>query len=746
MAYARTISRDLRSGIALAGMATALVAAMPAWAAAPEPQAQSASGQLDEIVVTAQHREENLRAVPIAVSAVSADTLKNIGVADTSNLVQAVPSLNFTRSGPSGIFVIRGVATPNGAAGEEGSTAVYVDDVYMPDLASTVNNFNNIQRVEVLNGPQGTLFGRNAAGGLIRVITRDPGQKTVFNGQMGYGNYETFDGQAYAATPLSDKAAIDIAFTGHDQGKGFGYDPTLGKDVRTDRHWGVRSKLVLHATDSIKVTLAGDYYKTDDTTPVYIFPISIPTAAYFASGNSSDLVPVGPISGQDSPAGYPSGTHIRVWGVSAKVEADVGFADLTSISAYRKLKNHSDFDVDGAAADLFHLGYDSGTRSFQQELRLNSKGSGPLQWQLGGFYFHAFAFTDQFQDGAALRGTRSHIFAHGKTDSLSVFGEATYALTPSTHLTGGLRYTSDKRGLPIGYVDTILVATGAVLAHKTNALTEKTFNQVTFRAALRQDLSDNVNLYASVNKGFKSGEFNLQVPGDAPVDPETIMAYEGGMKGEFLNRHLRVNLAGYHYDIKNYQIRTTVGTVTSLQNAAKVKVDGIDISAEAALTGQFHVNAGASWINSRFANYGAPGSGFIAPGVYPTARAYFNPVTGAAIGGNATGNMTALAPHFTLNLGATYTIPLPEGREIRLTGNMTHKSSYVFEADNVLRQPAYTVANGSIEFKLTDHVSIEGWMRNIGNKNYNVQMVTSVGQAALAATPRQYGMDFKWDF
>ncbi|MBU6268362.1 MAG: TonB-dependent receptor [Sphingomonadales bacterium] len=727
MTFTGTISRNLRNGIALGGMAAALLAGVPALAAAaPEPQAKADNGQLDEIVVTAQHREENLRAVPIAVNAVNADTLKNIGVSDTSNLVQAVPSLNFTRSGPSGIFVIRGVATPNGAAGEEGSTAVYVDDVYMPDLASTVNNFNNIQRVEVLNGPQGTLFGRNAAGGLIRIITRDPGQQTVFNGQMGYGNYQTFDGQAYAATPLSDKAAIDIAFTGHDQGKGFGYDVTQGKDVRTDRHWGVRSKLVLHATDSIKVTLGGDYYKTDDTTPVYIFPISITPATGVANG---------PISGQDSPAGYPSGTHIRAWGISGKIEADVGFADLTSISAYRKLKNHSDFDVDGSATDLFHLGYDSGTRSFQQELRLNSKGSGPLQWQLGGFYFHAFAFTDQFQDGLALRGTRSHIFAHGKTDSLSVFGEATYALTPTTHLTGGLRYTSDKRKLPEGYVDTILAATGAVLAHKTNTLTEKTFNQVTFRAALRQDITDNVNVYLSVNKGFKAGEFNLQVPGDAPVNPETIMAYEGGLKGDFLNRHLRISLAGFHYDIKNYQIRTTVGTITALQNATSVKVDGVDITAEAAVNSQLHLNVGASWLNSRFGQFGGAGTNVTAPGYYP-----------ASDPGNATGHMTALAPHFTLNLGATYTIPLPEGREIRLTGNMTHKSSYVFEADNVLRQPAYTVANGSIELKLTEHVSIEGWMRNIGNKNYNVQMVTSVGQAALAAAPRQYGMDFKWNF
>ena len=711
---------QLRRGVALAGLAMAMATAAPALAddAKPDQAKATETGQLDEIVVTAQHREENLRLVPIAVNAVSADTLKNAGVSDTSTLVQAVPSLNFTRSGPSGIFVIRGVATPNGAAGEEGSTAVYVDDVYQPDLASTINNFNNIERIEVLNGPQGTLFGRNATGGLIRIITKDPSTShTVFNGQIGYGNYDIISGQAYLSTPLNDKAAIDVAFTGQNQGQGLGYDSTLGTDVRKDSHWGVRSKLVLHPSDSLKVTLAGDYYRTDDTTAVYIFPISFSSVTGLSTG---------PISGQDSPAGYPSGTHIRAWGLHATVDFDAGFANLTSITSYRKLDNHSDFDVDGTATDLFHLYYDSGSRTFQQELRLASKSTEPLSWQVGAFYLHGISIQDQIQTGLALRGASLHIVARGVTDSIAGFGEATYALTPSTHLTGGVRVTSDHRKLPIGYTDTL--AGGAVLAHKTNALgpdAAKTFNQVTFRAALRQDLSDTVNLYASVNRGFKSGEFNLQSPQDPTVDPETIMAYEGGIKGDFLDRHLRINLAGFHYDIDNYQVRSSPNGISLLANAAKVKIDGFDVNAEAAVSSQFHLTVGASWLNARYSSF-------------PKAT-----VTAFLPSGDATGKQTALAPHFTLNAGGTYTVPLGGARELRLTANVTHKSSYVFEPDNLLRQPAYTVVNASVEFKLDEHVSFEGWMRNVGDKNYNVQMVTAVGQAALAAQPRMYGLNLK---
>jgi len=729
----------LRHGVALAGMTAALLATSAtafAKEAADQPQANDGS-QLDEIIVTAQHREENLRLVPIAINAVSADTLKNAGIANTSQLVQSVPSLNFTRSGPSGIFVIRGVATPNGAAGEEGSTAVYIDDVYMPDLASTVNNFNNIQRIEVLNGPQGTLFGRNATGGLIRIITKDPSSDhTVVNGQMGYGNYSMFSGQGYVSTPLGEKAAWDVAVTGQSQGKGFGFDATTGKDVRTDSHWGARSKLVLRPTDTLKVTLAGDYFRTDDSTVVNIFPVVFNTATYVTTGKLSDITSTGPISSQDSLAGYPSATHIRAWGVSGKIELDAGFADLTSITSYRRLKNHSDFDVDGAAADLFHLFYDSGSKTFQQELRLASRNTNPLSWQIGAFYLHGDAFQNQFQTGLAFRGATSHIVSRGITNSISGFGEATYALTPTTHLTGGIRYTSDHRKLTNSYIDTLFG--GAVIAHKVSPLGAEptaTFNQVTFRGALRQDLTDDINVYVSVNKGFKAGEFNLQVPTDAAVKPETIMAYEGGLKGDFLDRHLRVSLSGFHYDISDYQIRTTVGVITALQNATKVKIDGVDINAEAALTSQFHLTLGASWLKARFGQFGGPGTNVIAPGTYP-----------ASDPGNATGHQTALAPHFTLNLGGTYTVPLGDERELRLTANMTHKSSYVFEADNVLRQPAYTVANASIEYKLNEHISFEGWMKNIGDKNYNVQMVTAVGQAALAAQPRMYGLNFKFDY
>jgi len=698
----------LRASSLTAFLMAGTLGAFPAYA---EESKEADDGGLGVIVVTAQHREEQLQQVPIAVNAIGGDALKNIGIADTNSLVQAVPSLNFTRSGPSGIFIIRGVSTPNGAAGEEGSTAVYVDDVYMPDLAQTVNKFNNIQRIEVLNGPQGTLFGRNAAGGLIRIITRDPGDRTEFDGQVGVGNYDIFSGQAYFSTPITDNVGWNVAFTGQDQGKGFGYDPTLNKRVKQDDYWGVRSKLVATPTDTLKITLSGDYFHTNNDTAVYLYPLA-------AGGNA----------GQESYAGYPSSTRIRVWGVSGKAELDLDFATLTSITSYRKLKNTSAFDVDANAPDLFHLYYLSKSKSFQQEIRLASNATEPLAWQVGAFYLHSIADQDQTQGGLVIPlavpipgAANFHIVATGPVDSISFFGEATYAITPTTHLTGGVRWTSDKRKLPVGYTD-IVTATGTVLLHRTNTLTSVTYDKFTFRAALRQDITDKVNVYASVNRGFKSGQFNLQSPYDPPVRPETIMAYEVGLKGDFLDNHLRVNLAAFHYDIQDYQIRSSPGGISALNNAAKVNIDGVDVNVEAAVTRQFRLTAGASYLDAKFASF-------------PDATT-----------GDASGNRTALAPKFTFNAAANYTIPFDNGSELRLTGAYVHKSSYYFEPDNVLTQPAYDVFNASVEYRVNENVAFELWMRNIGNKLYNVQMVTSVGQNALAAEPRTYGLNAKFHY
>jgi len=750
-------------------MGGAVVAlALPAAAHAQnQDAAEESSGGLQEIVVTAQHREERLQDVPIAVSAVAGDTLLNSGISGTRDLPQIVPSVQMTRSGPSGLFFIRGVGTTNAAAGEEGANAFYIDDVYMGDLGQTINNFNNVERIEVLKGPQGTLFGRNATGGLIHIITRDPGDRAVMKAQAGYANYGTISSQLYAAVPITDTLSADFAWTNTYQEHGWGRNVTTGADVHVQNYWGMRSKIVFRPLDTVKFTLGGDIYRNRDNLGL--------------AWRLDDRV-VG-TGGQLSPGGYDTSsnqaalTDQRNWGINFKGEVELGFAKLTSVSAYRKSHNHSYFDVDGGPLNLINIDYLSDAKTVQQELRLASTSTEPFSWQLGGFYLRSEASTSpQKQTGLAFSSlgfpNGQQIDSRLVTDSYAVFGEATYSLTPSTKLTGGLRYTMDRRTFN-GLIRALNAdgSPGATIASITNS--KLSYNALTWRVALHQEITPDISLYGSVNRGFKAGSYSLHSPPSPPVKPQYIMAYEVGLKSELFDRRLRVNLSAYHYDIDDYQIRSAaVATPGSsvLLNAATVKVDGIDLDFEAQPTERLHLFGGFTYLNSRFSQFGGPGVAIQAPIVYDMyvpgetlANSCADPalglrdpglVTGTTpIGGlltclgNVSGNKTPLAPSFVGTIGATYSVPVGASGEVRLSALYTYNSGYYFEPDNRFSQPAFGLLNASIEYRPLEHLGIELWGRNLTKSRYIVQdLSTGTGTTAVLGAPQTYGVNLKIDF
>ena len=720
----------------------------PAFAQGTPPASDTSNGGLAEIVVTAQHRLERLQDVPISVAAVTADTLRENGVDTTRDLPQIVPSVQFTRSGASGLFFVRGVGTTNAAVGEEGANAVYIDGVYMADLSQTINNFNNIQRIEVLKGPQGTLFGRNATGGLIHIITRDPGDQMELHGQLGYANFGTVSVRGYAGGPITDKIGLDLAVTKTYQDKGWGRNLTLSRKNKIQDFGGIRSKLVVKPSDRLKIVLAGDYYENTDNLALgyKIDPGTIGTGGQLGTVTSTGQ----PIGWWDATLNdYPI-TEQRIWGVSGTVEANLGFATLTSITAYRKTRNHSDFDVDGGPLPLIRIAFLSGGKSFQQEVRLASNSTEPLSWQAGVFYLHTEARNDSRFGGvgfAPLLG--QHILADLKSNSYAAFAEATYAITSSTHLTGGIRYTKDKRSFDGGQAN--ISATLGELALVKNPITHLSYNKLTWRVALRQELNDDINVYASVNRGFKAGSYSLQSPLNAPYQPQTITAYEAGIKSELFDRKLRLNLSGYHYDIKGYQVRSAataaLGASVTL-NAATVKVDGVDAEFEAAPTDRLRLFGGATWLNSRYGKFGGPGAVFQAPIVYPRIVGQTAATTcpaslagtknpglffpgGIPAGGlftcfgDVSGLRTMNAPKFTASLGASYTLPVGNTGEVRVSGLYSYNSGYVFEPDNIARQPKYSLFNGSLEYRPIEQLGIELWARNIANKKYAVQKISS---------------------
>lgn len=735
--------RMTSAGLAIA---TALLA-MPAQA---QDMSAPQSGGLEEIVVTAQRREENLQNVPIAVTAITADALASGGIGGTTGLPQAVPSVQLTRSGPSGIFFVRGVGNTSGGTGEEGANAIYVDGVYLPDLGQTVFRFNNIERIEVLKGPQGTLFGRNASGGLINVITREPGRDVVVKGQVGIANYESYSGQLYAASPLTDTLSADIALTGTRQVDGWGRNLETGRKVGFGWHWGVRSKAVWRSNDRTKIMLSGEYGKSDD---------DFASIFHVAEGSVGT-------GGTQFPGDYNTNTSAyqrvrqRIYGFNLTAEFDLDWATLTSITGFRGNKTRSGLDPDGAQLPLARYAIHSETDSFQEEIRLSSNDTEPLSWQTGLFFLrNKAALVNQQQRGTAFGGVDagSDLTASMRTQSYAAFAEATYAVTPSTHVTAGLRYTRDDRTLrgqqtPVGLVPGTPMFIGQSLAPRTDSLT---YGKFTYRLAIRQDFSDDINVYASYNRGFKSGLWALQSPANPPVDPQFIDAYEIGLKTELFDRRLRLNLSAYHYDISDYQVRAavTLGAQPTLLNAASVDVDGIEAEFEAAPVDGLRLFGSATLMRSKFADFPFAPFTYPRPAVCTPTGPAAGQTTGTATGGNLTclssakGNDTPLAPRFAANIGASYTADLGNGRELQLSTLYSYNDGYYFEVDNRLRQEAFGIVNGSIEFRPSSSWGVELWVRNLADARYHVQKLGSaLGDLAVPAAPRAYGLNVKFDY
>ena len=734
------------------GLAGIIAGAAPARAQSTPAEAAESSG-VEEIIVTAQRREEKLQNVPISVTAISGATMAKAGITGTLELAQAVPSVQLTNSGPQVVLYIRGVGNSSAGIGEEGANAIYVDGVYIGDQTSMDLDFNSIERVEVLKGPQGTLFGRNSSGGLIHVITREPGDEVKVKANIGYANYKTFKGQLYVASPITSNLSADIAFTGSDQNKGWGRNLATGKEFYKGWKYAVRSKFVWRPGDATKVTLSGDYRQMNNTlnTPFTLFRGSVGLFGfrYFGDYNINSSTP-----------GYHRN---KAWGTALTVEHEFDWATLTSLSSVRNVHAFSQLDSDYIPTPLVYVPIEYQQRYYQQEFRLSSATTTPLSWQLGLFYYHANAVLDhQTPQGLSVGGIGRgfDLNTSMKTESVAVFGEATYVLTETTHLTGGLRYTHDKRSyrgrqVPFNQPVGSAFEKAFNIPLKTDSAT---FSKVTYRLAIRQELSDKVNVYASFNTGLKSGIYSLNAaPLTNPVlKPQTVQAFEVGLKSQLFDNMLRLNVAGFHYKIKNYQVRSAspaLGAQAFLLNAAAVKVDGVEAEFEFVPVRELRIVGNATYLKSRFTSFPTnsayiPNPAVCTPGANPPGR-----TTGALTGGNtlcigsATGNRTPQSPRFAASLGATYTMQVGSQGEVIANVQINHTGKVFFESDNRLFQRDYNRINAALEYRPSPNWGIEVYGKNLTDRHAYVSATSGgTGDQGQLGAPRTYGVNVKFDF
>ncbi len=685
------------------------------------PAAPQDDGGIKDIIVTAQRRSESLQNVPVAVTALTPETLAVAGVASTDDLKALTPGLNFnTNLGGFGQPRIRGVGTTATGPGIENPTATYIDNVYIGTSAGALFALNDVDQVAVLKGPQGTLFGRNATGGLIQVTTRAPSIEPHAEVQFGYGNYKTVNASGYVTGGITDTLAASITGLYENQADGFGKNLFNGQDIQTHREVAGRVKLQWKPDALTKVTLSGDYSQITAADP------AIRTYGLTMFGTPT------PGGNRDIDLDVQPYLNSRQWGTSLTAERDLGGVQLVSISAYRDSKFHVIFDADQLPINGLALDETQIDKQFSQELQLQSTGGGPFKWVAGAFYFHSIGKYDPIRTTGAFLASpffplqAVDLYVDQRLDSYAGYAQGTYAIDDATNITAGLRFTSDHRKI----VESQTLTVAGFPVPQAPVSEAKTFNKLTWRLAIDHRFSPDVMAYASYNRGFKSGSFAPDTFPIAVLEPETLDAFEVGLKTELFDRKVRFNVAAFYYDQKNLQVNQIVQGVLLVYNASGSTSYGIDADLQARVTNNFTINAGASYLHARYKTFLNAFELF----PLPTGGNSFDQ------NGNATGNRLQNTPDSTINAGATYDIPTSSGK-FTLAANFYHNSGYFADPQNRLRQAPYELVDASVSWVSPDgHMLIRIWSKNLTNSFYYQQTnPLNVGDNYVAAAPRTFG-------
>ena len=707
---------------------------------------------LDEVVVTAERREASVQDVPIAMSAFSVETLTEKGVKSSRDLEFVTPGLTVGTQLTSIVPFIRGVGTQSTAAGQDSGVSTYVDDVYYSSSAGGVLTLNNIERIEVLKGPQGTLFGRNATGGVMHIITKDPSQEFSGNIEVGYGNYDTLGATGYITGGLGQNVAADLAVYFSNQGDGYGTNLATGNDTNETDEILLRSKWLIDAGENTEIKIGLDYAKTDTThgvaqrleegalgidgalvfggclanggTPATCFPIAAGAATRFTGDY------------HDTDSSVDAFGETEQYGASAHIVHNFGEIDLTSVTAYRVNETVQAL----AQANINFPGFldvllDQYTNTFTQEFRLSSSVD-KLDWIAGVYFLSEDAGYEPTRiSGLALSplDTLTDVNEQGTT-SFAGFGQLDYNLSDNTTLTGGLRYTSDKRsvtGTTAGFIGGVGGFTAASIDYDEST----TFDELTWRLAVSHDFNDTTMGYLSYNRGFKSGLYNLNILNPAaglgdPINPEVLDAFEAGLKTEFANGRARLNTSAFYYDYKDLQASQSTAGGNFLLNAAEATMYGGEVELLAALADSFTLNASLSLLETEYDDF--PSGPTSTPNGFGG-----NTVAGSQLAGNE----IPRSPGFTFTVGGVHVLETDIGK-FTSSINVAYNDGFFWEFDNRTRQESYTVANGQITWaNPSDDYYLRFFMNNITDTEYSgFGLSGDLGDFISAAPPRTYGV------
>jgi iron complex outermembrane receptor protein len=686
---------------AFAGAAEAAEDGQPSGAApaaqAPTPAAADAGSTVQTIIVTAEKRSVNIQDTPVAVSALTSNDIVERGLTGTQSLSASVPGLVFNSPGEVGNPFIRGVGTTLSDPSSEQSVAIYVDGVYIASPDANLFNFNNIQQIEVLKGPQGTLFGRNATGGVIQITTRDPSSTPSGMVSVGYGDYEDVTASAYVTGGLAPNLAGDLSVLYENQGQGYGHDLVTGSPTfqQAVGDYSLRSKLLFTPTPTTKILVSAD------------FAHSYNTDAYQTTGASpiTDAPNPGRFNTLDD---YNDNNRVDTGGGSIRITQDLGVVRLLSISAYRQTNDLYNLDDDVTSLPIAGVKLIADSDNWSQEFQIASPESSKIKWILGAFYYSSSGgYKDVVVDGA------NSITDKQLSTSYAGFGQVTAPLWFNTDLTLGLRYTTESQTYVLSYP--------VALSESQSA------DKATYRISLDHHFSDDIFGYISYNTGFKSGGYNLLVPDDS-FKPEYLDATEIGLKSEFFDHRLRFNIDGFYYTDRNLQVDTVFLGGIYVINAAAAIIKGIEADFNYVPVSHLNITGAVSLLDGRYTSD---------PGAVPLSA---SGVSGTPI--NAAGNRTVMSPPFTGSLTVDYAFYTDIGR-FKPALTVIYNSGYYWQIVNRLQQPAYTLVNASLIWTLKDAAyDIRFWAKNLTDSVYWVSRNADagVGDVQEEAPPRTFGV------
>lgn len=710
--------------------------ALPLGAGFAQAQESAGSGEtLPEIVVTAERRSESSQKVPLAIQSISGDTLAKTGYTSVTDLQYTMPGVQYDPT-QGAAFQIRGVGSTSFDFSNAKSVSVVVDDVVMDgQRANGLTGLVDIERVDVLMGPQGTLFGKNATSGVIAVTTGKPkiGDLSV-RASASFGEHDERILNGTVNIPLGQIAALRVS--GFDQAfDGFGRNVTLNRLVGSQHEYGGRAKLYLEPSDSFNLMLSGDYaYHWDSSVRT---PVSGQPADVTAILNALGVYP-GPESADTADSSFGEITT-EEWGTSLRINAKLGDLDLTSISAYRRTRYDNATPANLTPADQFaYIPFNNGyldTEKFSQEIHLASPTGGFVEWLVGGFYNDLKARQTQLQWGTlgaplydangvpwstlyALTGAigvdaNASLF-NAQNETMAAFGQLKFNVTPRLSLTLGGRYTHDNNSqsldfitvdpLPIaGYTPTFVGSSAAPAIDFGRAKGDN----FSYRVAPQFQVSDNVMLYASYSTGYKPAGIAFVGNKYAPYKDETVKALEAGIKSEWFGRRLRLNLDIFRSDFKDFQatILTKIPDgagglldATVIGNAGGLRTQGVEGNVAVQPLRGLTLSGALTYTDAKFTDY-----------VYNSTTDY-------------TGSRLTNSPEWAGTAAIDYETEFGSGFGVRAHADYAYRSEYwtVVGQPDYSNVPSYGLVNGRLTFSLPSKtVEFGVYARNLFDKYFS---------------------------